>query len=517
MQPALAVMRSLSIRQKLWTMAAVVTVAVAGLAGYCAEAFHERTLEARLATSRQFVEAAVAIADKFDAKVRDGEMDVEFAKMMAGHEIRKLRYDGSRYVFIVDAGGRIVMQPLATGLEGRPVGEDGSGTAAAARQAIALARRADSGYVEIDGALEPAEPGVRRTRLYVRSLPNWSWILVSGVPVDEARLAAWHFALGCLAAAGAVSAFVAFVIARLLRSLRRRLAIAAETLGAIARGDLSSAPEVGANDEIGALLRSVAETRDGLRHLVLEVRDCAADIALASGEIAAGSLDLSTRTERTVAHLERMSGSLHGSRQAVDASGSDAQAVAARASATAASAGTVVSQVVATMGDITVSTRKMAEIIAVIDAIAFQTNILALNASVEANRAGVQGRGFSVVAGEVRGLAQRCADAAQEIKALIGRSIQDVEQGSRLVDGAGRAMREIDAAVRDLSGIVARLSRQQGDDLAGFSGNVGELDGMSQQNAAMVEQTSAAAESLRQQAQRLTRVVEVFRLDGAAA
>jgi len=291
----------------------------------------------------------------------------------------------------------------------------------------------------------------------------------------------------------------------------------------IATGDLTAGEaDDGGHDEPAALLRALRHMQDSLRDLVGQVRASTASIGTASTEIAQGNMDLSTRTEQTASNLQQTASSMEqitGTvKQSAD-SARQADQLAASAAAVAERGGVVVQQVVSTMNEIHASSRRIADIIGTIDGIAFQTNILALNAAVEAARAGEQGRGFAVVAGEVRLLAQRSAEAAREIKGLIGSSVDRVETGSRLVGDAGQTMGEIVAAVRRVSGIVAEITASAGEQSSGI-GSVNsaltELDRMTQQNAALVEQSAAAAESLRMQAERLAGVVGTFRVEATA-
>jgi methyl-accepting chemotaxis protein len=307
------------------------------------------------------------------------------------------------------------------------------------------------------------------------------------------------------------------------RSLLRPLADVERSMRSIAAGDLEAPLPQPRRDELGRMIEALGAMQSRLHHLLDNVRQAAENIHVSSSEVASGNADLSQRTEHTASNLQQTASSVEqltgNVRSSADAA-AQANQLATSAADVAQRGGTVVSQVVSTMDDIHASSRKIADIIGVIDGIAFQTNILALNAAVEAARAGEQGRGFAVVAGEVRSLAQRSADAAKEIKALIGTSVDKVEAGSRLVKDAGATMNEIVASVQRVTDIIGEINAaaaEQSAGLAQVNGAVGQLDQMTQQNAALVEQSAAAAESLNQQAARLAEVVATFRLAAAPA
>jgi len=303
----------------------------------------------------------------------------------------------------------------------------------------------------------------------------------------------------------------------LSRSITVPLRQAVTVADSIANGDLSRTLTHDRGDELGALLGSLATMQTSLLRVIGQIRDSGEHIESASAEIAAGNHDLSSRTElaasslqQTTSNIEQLTATV---RQSADAA-VQANQMAARAAEVAQRGGTVVGEVVTTMDAINDSSRKIHDIIGVIDGIAFQTNILALNAAVEAARAGEQGKGFAVVAGEVRSLAQRSAEAAREIKALIANSVDKVEDGSRLVQEAGTTMEDIVASVSrvtDIIGEIAAAAAEQRDGITGVNAAVSHLDDITQQNAALVEQSAAASTSLRDEALRLTQAIAVFR------
>ena len=291
----------------------------------------------------------------------------------------------------------------------------------------------------------------------------------------------------------------------------------------IAGGDLENTIRIVGRDEASDLLRSLDAMQTSLRELVRQVKTSAQSIDTASSEVASGNQDLSQRTEQTASSLQQTTSSMDdltsGVRHGADAA-NKARELAAGAADVARRGGQEVSEVVSTMDEINASSRRIGDIVGLIDSIAFQTNILALNAAVEAARAGEQGRGFAVVAGEVRALAQRSAGAAREIKSLITASVERTETGARLVQHAGLTMQEIVDNVQkvsDMIGEVATGAADQSARIGQVNGAVSQLDHMTQQNAALVEQSAAAAESLREQLLLLTGAVAQFRIDGDGA
>jgi methyl-accepting chemotaxis protein len=381
-----------------------------------------------------------------------------------------------------------------------------SGDAAAAEQQLQSSLMpAVNRYLDSMGALQKRQHDLVNAEvvnLQAKDEREMLWMLIlAGLAIGVGVVVAW----------------------RITRSVTVPVLEAVEVARSVAAGDLTRQVQTTRTDELGDLLNALGAMKTSLVNTVGQVRSAADSINTASAEIASGNQDLSARTEQAASNLEETAASMEELTSTVSQSADaarQANQLAASASAIAVRGGEVVGQVVTTMDEINHSSKKISDIIGVIDGIAFQTNILALNAAVEAARAGEQGRGFAVVAGEVRNLAQRSAEAAKEIKSLIGTSVDKVEAGSRLVADAGQTMSEIVGSVQRVSDIIGEITAASGEQSSGISQvntAVSQLDQMTQQNAALVEESAAAAESLKGQAARLLQVIQVFRLSATAS
>lgn len=328
------------------------------------------------------------------------------------------------------------------------------------------------------------------------------------------------FSRNLMLVSGVLATIISAIFAVLItNSITNALNAAINVARQVADGDLTAKIEIKSRDETGALLSALADMNNSLVMTIGQVHNSAETISSVSGEIAAGNSDLSSRTESQAESLEKTASSMEELTSTVKQNADNAKqanALAISASNVAVKGGTVVGQVVTTMSSIKDSSRKIVDIISVIDGIAFQTNILALNAAVEAARAGEQGRGFAVVATEVRNLAQRSSSAAKEIKTLIDDSVAKVDTGSKLVDDAGQTMDEIVTSIQHVADIMSEITAASQEQSAGIeevNRAINQMDEITQQNAALVEQAAAAAESMQEQAAVLTQAVSVFKLN----
>jgi methyl-accepting chemotaxis protein len=426
-------------------------------------------------------------------------------------QVRSIRPADGAFAFLVDGDGQMLAHPDPA-MTLKPLSTLGEG--------MALDRLGAR-----EGPLAQVTLGGVPMLVTAAPIPNSRWHLV--LAFDEAASTAAVrsqalLSLVTLAVAMLAAALVlAFAVGRLLRPLERvRDAMVEVGSG---DGDLSRRLDASGTDELAEVARAFNRFADKLAAVIGEIRDTSESVRNASNEIALGNADLSSRTEEQASSLQQSTGAMAQLARLVNGSADaarEASGLAQQAREVAGRGGSVVGQVVSTMSEITASSHRIADIIGVIDGIAFQTNILALNAAVEAARAGEQGRGFAVVAGEVRSLAQRAAQAAREIKALIGDSVDKVEAGAQLVNSAGQTMNEILQQVERVTGLIGEISSgtmEQSSSVTQVNQAVGRLDQMTQQNAALVEQSAAAAQSLKEQADRLHRTVASLSTSGVRA
>jgi len=450
-------------------------------------------------------------ADAGDGKLAVAGLGLSMQAL--GESVRAYKVGGSGYVYLVREDGTILLHRDASLADGAHNMQDLPGFEP--KLVAGLLNKtpfAHAAHASQQGEMIVASSYIPQLGLYV----------VAEVPESEVLGELTRSTLLASVIAGVAGGGIGLVSIFLIsRAIAAPVARAAAMLGEIAdgKGDLTRRMPVESEDEVGQLADAFNRFVSSLNRTMSEVRDSTHAIAGASAEIAAGNMNLSSRTEAQASSLEETAAAMEELTSTVRQNADNARQanqLVMSASSQARAGGQVVDEVVATMGAITGSSRKIADIIGVIDGIAFQTNILALNAAVEAARAGEQGRGFAVVASEVRNLAQRSAAAAKEIKTLIGASVEQVEAGARLVDTAGATMSGIVGAVQrvaDLMNEIDAASSEQSQGIGQVNQSIATMDDVTQQNAALVEEAAAAAGALEEQAARLAQVVSVFKLE----
>jgi methyl-accepting chemotaxis protein len=528
-------MQQLSFKRKIGLLVVSAVVGLAVVTSLSVYQVRDEIIEGRQTALRTAVESAHNIVAGYQAAAAAGTISEDDAKKAATEAVRKARYGGaegkSDYFYIVTTSGVAVMHPFIkswaeqkqlTGTKNAQ-GVDTVKTMVDAMAASKTGSTYLSTMVARAGDTDPKAKLYPKLQ-YLKTVPGWNWMVGSGLYMDDVNAQARNAMLkqlGLCLAVLVVIGTVGWLVSRsVIKQLGGEPSEALAIMHEVSSGNLAvNIPAAPA----GSLVAGLQTMIQSVRATIVQVRASTDSISTASNEIAIGNQDLSARTEQTASNLQQAASSMEqltGTvKQSAD-SARQANQLAASAAEVAARGGNVVSQVVTTMDEINASSKKISDIIGVIDGIAFQTNILALNAAVEAARAGEQGRGFAVVASEVRSLAGRSAEAAKEIKSLIATSVDRVEAGSRLVADAGATMTEIVGSVQRVSDIIGEItaaSAEQSEGIGQINVAVVQLDQMTQQNAALVEESAAAAESLKQQAGTLAKAVGTFRLSADAA
>ncbi|MES2950328.1 MAG: methyl-accepting chemotaxis protein [Pseudomonadota bacterium] len=477
---------------------------------------HDRS--GREAQVRTTVETAAGMLVWAHRLETSGKMSREEAQTLAKQAIAQLRYGKDEYFFVsnMEAPAKFVMHPIKPELDGK--GAPSTDGVPLLDTFVKKVQTEKSGLVSYQWPRPGSDLPVEKLS-FVQGFAPWGWIIGSGMYMDDLRSEFLAYTLqgaATLLLAALIIGGIALVISN---NIREGIDKALCVVDAISHGDLTVQIQPEGKDEIARLLQAMVRMQSSLLSVVGSVRQGSENLAVASAEIAQGNNDLSARTEQQASALEETAASMEelGStvKQNAD-SARHANQLAQSASTIAVRGGNVVGEVVLTMKGINESSRKISDIISVIDGIAFQTNILALNAAVEAARAGEQGRGFAVVASEVRSLAGRSAQAAKEITSLINASVERVEHGTALADQAGATMTDVVASIKrvtDIMGEISVASNEQALGVAQVGEAVTQMDQTTQQNAALVEEMAAAASSLKSQAQDLVTVVAGFKLE----
>ncbi len=510
----------MKLRHRIFFLIAAALSGVVLCSAYGLYALRQNLYESRQEEIYKVALLSRGVLERYQALEASGKLSREDAQNQAKEALAGLHH-GDDYLFVRTMDNKMLVhadQSRIGKLDKGSMTSDGRMTSDVYADGLAKADRVFMiAYVARPG--DSTKKPVPKLLGAVRFEP-WNWVVGNGVFIDDLDAAFMSYAYKYLTIGGVLIVLMAGLGAVLFRSIQRQLGgepqYASEVVNLIASGDLSMA--IAVSGPATSLLASMERMRAGLADVVGKVRRGSEGVASASAEIAHGNNDLSARTEQQASALEQTAASMEqmGTTVSQNAeSARQANQLAQSASNVAISGGEVVGQVVQTMKGINESSRKISDIISVIDGIAFQTNILALNAAVEAARAGEQGRGFAVVASEVRSLAGRSADAAKEIKTLINTSVQRVEQGSVLVDKAGETMLEVVSSIRRVTEIMGEISASSSEQSLGVS-QVGDaikqMDSVTQQNAALVEEIAAAASSLKSQAQDQVQTVAMFKL-----
>lgn len=502
------------------SVATIVMMAL-GVMFYVLPFMQNKLMAEKVDATKAVVDVAYDVITNNYNAYKAGAKTLEQAQADALKQIGEMRYQGNEYFWVNDMDTKVLMHPIRPELIGKTQydNKDPNGKKLYV-EFVNICKEKGEGVVDYMWAKPGSTAPVPKIS-YVMLMKEWGWIVGSGIYVDnvtvEMNKMKWQIIGATFGLALVIFAFAWFVARKIKEALDQAIAASKR----IASGDLTAHIEVKSKDETGELLGSLAEMNEGLARIVGEVRNGAESIATATEEIAAGNADLSQRTEEQASALEETASSMEELTSTVKQNADNAQAanqLAINASGVAVKGGEVINRVVTTMESITDSSKKISDIIGVIDGIAFQTNILALNAAVEAARAGEQGRGFAVVAAEVRSLAQRSAAAAKEIKALIEDSVGKVQDGSRLVEEAGRTTQDIVTSIKRVTDIMAEISAaslEQSSGIEQVNTAITQMDDVTQQNAALVEEAAAAAESLEEQAQQLVQVVARFTLESS--
>jgi methyl-accepting chemotaxis protein len=511
----------LSFAQKLWLPLILSLICLAGISVYDAYQTRAIRLEERKSDLQHVAETALGVVKAFGEQAAAGSLPVEEAQKRAMDSVRHMRYGTEGYVTIFNSHPTMLMHPTASQMIGKDLGDyAGPNGDHIYEDIVAIVKRDGKGFYSYafprPGAHD-ASPKIS----YATSYQPWDWILNTGVYVDDLdaafRESLYRSVAILVVLAGVLAAAVVPLNRGILRSLGGEPSYAAEIANKIANNDLAVVVNIRPGDQ-SSLLFSMRRMQTQLSLTIAAIKMSAESIATATYQIAAGNQNLSQRTEEQAASLEETASSMEQLTSSVTLNAdnaSEASQLAENAAEVAAQGGAAVSRVVETMNDINAGSDKISDIVGIIEGIAFQTNILALNAAVEAARAGEQGRGFAVVASEVRSLAQRSSGAAKEIKELITDSVRRVQTGASTVQEAGTKMTEITREIRrvaDIIGEISAASREQSKGIGQVNQAVTQMDEVTQQNAALVEEAAAAAGALESQAKELEASVSMFRL-----
>ncbi|MFH1034876.1 MAG: methyl-accepting chemotaxis protein [Pseudomonadota bacterium] len=509
---------NLRLSVKIFIPPLAVALLVAGLMALFVPYIHGTSLQLK---TRNLVESASSLIEHFATLAQNGQMSVPAAQEAAKDAIKALRYDGKEYFWINDTTPVMIMHPLNKELDGKDISStaDPDGVFVF-KEMVKVAQAQGGGFVTYKWA-KPGVTGTHAKLSYVKLVPQWGWIVGTGIYIDDVQ-GETNRLVYIIVAGVALALGIGMLIAWLTsRSVTKLVRLAMDALDRAARGDFTLTLERGLlerHDEMGHMLRDVDKMAASLSVVVQETTAAAATVATSADEISQGNQDLSERTQQQASAIEEIASAveqLTASMKQNAGNSARANDLAKSTSGMASQGGAAVERTEVAMKAVQESSKKISDIINVVNEIAFQTNLLALNAAVEAARAGDAGRGFAVVAGEVRNLAGRSASAAKEIQALITDSVAKVEQGSQLVADSGRLLTEIIVNVQQVAETVGEITasiQEQASGIGEINKAIGQMDEGVQQNAALVEQAASASENMAAAAEEVRSQMSQFRV-----
>jgi methyl-accepting chemotaxis protein len=513
---------NLSIRTKILLITAVAIVGSITIVAVVLSSYRGIILEQKKLATRHVVETAIGVIEHYESAAKSGAIDLELAKQEALTKLRGMRYEGEAYFWVNDMHPTLIMHPKEPELEGKDMSDfkDSNGKRLFV-EFVNTVKQSKSGFVNYMRPSHDSDKQIDKMS-YVQGFEPWGWILGSGFDLDDVDKE-----FGSKASQTAIMVLVMLltliaVSSYVIRWITSALSFAVNVADTVASGDLTKQIDVKSDDEIGNMLQALKTMNEKLLTIVNDVRYSSDSISSTVKQVSASNNDLSQRTQSQACSLEETASAMHEMTSAVVAnanSASKAFQLATGANSQAEIGSDIVSKANSAMSDINNSSKRISDIISMINEIAFQTNLLALNAAVEAARAGEHGRGFAVVANEIRDLARRSSSAAKEIKELISDSVEKIQLGSCLVNESGQALTEIVESAKKVTDIlenIAATSQEQSVGIEQINKAIIQMEELTQQNAALVEEAAATSLSMERSADHMIEVVNFFKTDNTA-